>query len=418
MRIIKQQIVLACALIAASVSVQAELSLQLAEQLALEQDPVLQASQARADAFRQQAIAENTLPDPKIKLALMNFPADTYKRDQEAMTQVQVGIQQMIPRGDTLEIKSKRVMKSGEAAYAMTENRRRMVQMEVRSVYLELMYWLNAEKVIKRSQDLFNKLVDITQSQYASGQQQQQDVIRAGLELDLLADRLDDIRTRQDATRARLARLIGHEYASQTLAEDLPRFSMIPSRVAQLTYLKQHPLMRSENAKVDNSRYGIELARQEYKPNWMLGLTYGFRDGNNMNGSERADFVTAMVTFDVPLFTGDRQDKKVAASRLRHQASLQTREDQLRDLQRQLTETLSNWNRLADRLHRYDRAIVPQARENAKAALFSYQNRRSEFTALMRARITELETKLKHLRLRINHLKAHAKLLYLLGEEQ
>lgn len=418
MRILKQQMVLACALIASIASVQAELSLQLAEQLAVEQDLVLQASQATADAFRQQAIAEDTLPDPKIRLGLMNFPTDTYKRDQEPMTQVQVGIEQMIPRGNTLEIKSRRAMKAGEAVAAMTENRRRMVKMEVRSVYLELMYWLNAETVVKRSQNLFNKLVDITQSQYASGQQQQQDVIRAELELGLLADRLDDIQTKQDATRANLARLIGRESASQSLSEALPQFDTIPSQLDQLTILKQHPLMQGENAKVDNSQYGIELVRQDYKPNWMLGLTYGFRDGNNPNGSERADFVSAMVTFDVPLFTGDRQDKKVAASRLRHQASMQTREDQLRILQRQLTETLSSWNRLADRLNRYDRTIVPQSRENAKAALFAYQNRRGEFTALMRARITELETELKHLRLRINHLKAHAKLLYLLGEQQ
>jgi len=53
---LRQQIVLACALIAGSISVQAELSLQLAEQLAQELDPVLQASQAKADAFRESEV--------------------------------------------------------------------------------------------------------------------------------------------------------------------------------------------------------------------------------------------------------------------------------------------------------------------------------------------------------------------------
>lgn len=420
MRTQKQKILLLIALIfnGLSFSTYAEITLEVAEQIALERDPVIQANQAKADAFREQAVSANTLPDPRFKLGLMNFPTDTYKRDQEPMTQIQVGIEQMIPRGDTLEIKSRQAIKSGEAADAMVENRRRMIRMNVRTAYLELVYWMHAEQVVNRSNILFNKLVDITQSQYASGQQRQQNVIRAELELGMLADRLDEIKSKQDATRAKLAKLIGSENAGKRITGSLPGLTSVPTEAMQLERLHQHPLIKGEDAKVAGSQYGIELARQGYKPDWMVGLNYGFRDGNNPNGTERPDFVSAMLSFDLPLFTGDRQNKNVAASRLRHQASLQAREDQVRELQRELSETLSDWRKLGDRLQRYDKTILPQAHENAKAALFAYQNRQGEFTALMRARIMELETELKHLRLRINHLKSHAKLLYLLGEEQ
>jgi len=289
--------------------------------------------------------------------------------------------------------------------------------MQLRSNYLELMYWLNAEKAVRRSKKLFLQLVDITQSQYAAGQQRQQNVIGAELELGMLEDRLDDIKSKQDSNRAKLARLIGQQYASQELDEALPQFVSLPATAQHITRLQQHPLMLSQNAMVANSQYQIEMARQEYKPNWMVGLAWGFRDGNNPNGSERADFVSAMVSFDMPLFTANRQDKNVAASRLRHQASLQSREDKLRELQQELAETLAGWQSSTERLARYERTIVPQAKENAKAALYAYQNRRGEFTALVRARITELETELKQTRLQIDYLKAHARLLYLLGEQ-
>lgn len=418
MQTMTQRILLGLLLVTNSFGAYAALGIQLAEQLALEQDPVLKANQAQAEAYLQQATAEDTLPDPQMKIGFMNFPTDTFERDQEPMTQIQVGIEQMIPRGDMQEIKSKRAIKSSEAAQAMTKDRRRMVIMQVRNAYLELLYWLHAEQVVVRSQKLFNKLVDITQSQYAAGQQRQQDVIRAELELDMLADRLDEIRARQDAARAGLAKLIGHEAASQSLIETLPAFALLPPASQHAEQLRQHPVMRNHDAMVSNSQYGIELARQEYKPNWMVGVTYGFRDGFNPDGSERPDFLSAMVSFDLPLFTGNRQDRKVAASRLQHQASMETREDKLRELQQQLGATLSSWQRLDDRLQRYNKTIVPQSRENARAALFAYQNRRGEFTALMRARITELETDLKQLRLRVDYLKAHAKLLYLLGEKQ
>ena len=60
--------------------------------------------------------------------------------------------------------------------------------------------------------------------------------------------------------------------------------------------------------------------------------------------------------------------------------------------------------------------IIPKAKENTKAALFSYQSGRGAFTALMRAQITELETQLRSLRLNVDHKKTQAQLLYLVGE--
>jgi hypothetical protein len=58
------------------------------------------------------------------------------------------------------------------------------------------------------------------------------------------------------------------------------------------------------------------------------------------------------------------------------------------------------------------------ARENAKAALYGYQSRGTQFNTLMRARITKLETELKALRLRTDRAQVQAQLLYLSGASQ
>lgn len=395
-----------------------ELSLEQAEILALQNDAVLQAKLAQTDAFREQAVAADTLPDPRIKLGLMNFPTDTFARDQEAMTQVQVGIQQMIPRGNTLNLKSQQAMKSSEASSAEAQDRRRLVTVQVRAAYLELLYWLRAEEVVKKNYGLFEQLTRITQSQYQAGIQQQQDVIRAKLELGLLADKLEDIQANQKISYAQFAKLIGQQTEKVTVSRPIPQLQNIHERDDVLALLRQHPKVYVEDAKVARSQYGIELARQEYKPEWMLDVTYGFRDGFNPNGSERADFLSAMVVFDVPLFTGNRQDRKLSASRLQHQSALDLREDVVRELRRQYEEQLANWKILQGRVQRYETLLVPQAHANASAALHAYQNRRGEFTALMRARITEFETELNFLRLKINDLKTQAMLLYLVGENK
>ena len=391
------------------------LTLEQAEKLALERDTVLSMQRAQSLAFLDKSVAADTLPDPTLKLGLINFPTDTFARDQEPMTQTRIAIQQMLPRGDSLEIKSKRMRTASVQTDAAALNREKMLLMQVRKEYLELLYWFRAEKIVKQNKVLFKKLVRITQSQYAAGLQNQQDVIRSDLELDMLDDRLDAIRTKQQQVQARLVKLVGTSAINIQIDSMLPELATVNLSALDLN---THPKIMIEDAKVDNSQYGIDLARQSYKPSWMIEVGYGFRDGNNPNGTERADFASAMVSFDIPLFTRDKQDRQVAANRQMYQASMDAREEILRQLQSDFEQTKANWDRLEERLQRYRKIIVPQSKENAKAALYAYQSRRGDFTSLMRAQITELETGLKHIRLQVNYRQAQAKLLYLAGEEK
>jgi outer membrane protein TolC len=55
---------------------------------------------------------------------------------------------------------------------------------------------------------------------------------------------------------------------------------------------------------------------------------------------------------------------------------------------------------------------------NAQASLNAYQSGVTEFSTLMRARITELDVRLDDLRVRVDRAKAQASLLYLAGEDQ
>jgi len=389
------------------------LTLELAEQIAIERDTVLSMQRAQSQAFMDKSIAADTLPDPKLKLGLLNYPTDTFKRDQEPMTQTRIAIEQMIPRGDSLEIKSKLLRTSSEKTNAAALNREKILIMQVRKEYLELLYWLRAEKIVKQNKELFKQLVKITQSQYAAGLQNQQDVIRSDLELDMLEDRLDAISTKQQQVQARLVKLIGVRAIDGQIDTLLPELASVNLHALDL---KSHPKIIIEDAKVNNSQFGVDLAKESYKPAWMFEVGYGFRDGTNPDGTDRADFASAMVSFDIPLFTKDKQDRQVAANRQIHQASMDAREETLRQLQSEFEQTRANWDRLQDRLQRYQKTIVPQSKENAKAALYAYQGRRGDFTSLMRARITELETNLKHTRLQINYRQAQAKLLYLAGE--
>ncbi|GMR16705.1 MAG: TolC family protein [Gammaproteobacteria bacterium] len=398
-----------------SFSVYAEqtISIEHAVQVALERDALINVYQSRRDAYKDQSVAEDTLPDPKIKLGFMNVPTDTYVLDQEPMTQVQLGIQQMFPRGNSLEIKSQRALSMSAAEEAKTENQRRKVTREVRETWLELYYWLNAESVIKKNRKLFTELVSVTKQQYAAGRQKQQDVIRSELELGMLDDREIKIQTRIETTEAKLIKYMGADFSHINIGTKLPVYTIQKNDTA---WLESHPMLRMEQAMVAVSEKNVDLAKQSYKPSWSLDLTYGKRDGKNSNGSERADFASAMVMFDLPLFTADRQDKQVAASKSRLNGALNSREERKRNLTKMWQAGLAKEKRLLQRIKQYDDLLLPKSDENTKSALYAYQSGQSDFTALMRAQITELETQLRALRLTVEHKKTQALLLYLTGE--
>lgn len=393
-----------------------ELSLAEAEHIALRGDPMLANIDATAQALDESAIADGQLPDPKLKFSLFNFPTDTFDRDQEPITQLRFGVQQTIPRGDTLALSSQRtsVQASGERARIANETRK--LKREVRSNWYETFYWMRAEQIVAANKRLFKEMVDITESQYAAGRRNQQDVLRAELELGLLDDRLTDIQQKQETSRANLSKWIGAE-AQRQLPDEFPALNEPPALEAIQAALPQHPALRMEQAHIDVNRKNVSIAREAYKPAWTLGLDYGIRDGNNPNGTERADLVAATVTFDLPLFTNKRQDRRLAAAQRREGAAKLQYDDKLRGLQSMLEKDFVSWQRLSERLQRYRKTLVNQATANSEASLLAYQNDATDFPTLMRAKITELDTHLKALRIHVDAAKAQARLLYLAGEE-
>ena len=144
----------------------------------------------------------------------------------------------------------------------------------------------------------------------------------------------------------------------------------------------------------------------------MFDLTYGQRSGNNLDGSSRDDFASVMLMVDLPLFTDKRQDKRLSARKLEHKASQYVRTDRLLELKRQVEKEHTNWLRLSKRLELYETRAVVDAEQNSESTLKAYQNDQTDFTTLMRARLTELNIQLDMLRIRVNRAKSQANLLY------
>jgi len=391
----------------------AGLSLQNAEVIALQKDVSHLIPKQKALALDEQAIADGQLTDPKLKLGLMNFPIDTFDRDQEPMTQLQFGIQQAFPAGDSLKYKSARTQKLADVERSKAKLEMLNVTRSVRLFWLETYYWVQAADVVAKSRSLFDQLVSISRSRYAAGGRNQQDVIQAELELEKLADRELKIQSMQEQNRVSLARWIGFDKIAQADFLSLPTLSNAKTLEEITNILQRHPAISQEQEKVIAGQEAVKLAREAYKSKWMLDVTYGDRTGQNPNGSDREDFLSAMVILNLPLFTENRQDRQLASSEHKVTAAQKMRDSRYQEMEGELQREYTNWLHLGERIELYQNHILPSTKENVEATLKAYQNRRADFTNLAKARLAVLNTELDLLRLIADKMKSQAKLLYL-----
>ena len=395
-----------------------ELTLAQAEQLAQERDALELSFNAKAEALRHQSVADGQLSDPRFKLGAVNFPVDSLARGREPMTQLQFGVQQTFPRGHTLRYSRDRTSALAGVENARAAGRRLSVLRSVRKAYLELYFQLQNEKILAEHERLFNRLLDITQRQYAVGRDNQHDVLLAQLELSLLQDRRAENSGLIEAAVAQLAKWIGAQYTGRPLPDRQPVLPALPALDEIIADLSRHPLVLAHDHMIDASRYQVSIAEEQYKPGWTVDVTYSERTGSDLQGSGRDDFLSAMVLVDVPLFTGRRQDQRVLAGQQRHLAAKFARTDELRELARQAGRIHASWKQLGARYSLYESHTIIEAQQNADTTLKAYQNDVADFTTLMRARLLELNTRLSMLRLYVERAKVQSDLLYFVGDER
>lgn len=394
------------------------LSIDAAVQLALQADPMLKGNSQQVQAFDEYSVAADTWSDPKIKLGVLSLPTDSMELDREPMTQVILGYQQSLPRGNTAEHEAGHLKAKADEQRAELELRQRKVRNSVRKAWLSVYLHEQSEKIINKNRRLFKQQLNVSQSLYASGRNQQQDVLQAELELSLLDDQLQQMNSKIKESRALLFRWIGSQDSGRPLEITEQQLDPLMNfNVAELIdMLDDNPLIDKYEAKESASRAQVDLARQSYSPQWGFDVTYGKRSGQNMDGSDRSDFLSTVINVDLPVFTSQKQDKVLSGKKKQLLASRYEKQDVYLQTVSELKQAFERYQQLKSRVDLYDRQVLQQARQNATAALNGYQSGVITFSTLTRARSAELKSELQRLNLIVEQAIAFAEIRYLVGE--
>ncbi|NOZ52490.1 MAG: TolC family protein [Gammaproteobacteria bacterium] len=395
--------------VCAAASTYDKFSLADAELVALKNDLVTAKTEAEQNSLREQAVAAYSWPDPKINVGIVNMPAISLDFEQEPMTQAVVGISQAFPPRGGVGAKRDQLQSMADAMGHAVKNRHLLTQMAVRKSWLNVYQRYQSLRLIEESLAMFKQLISVTEFQYRAGRGNQQDVIRAQLEESLLIDQQADMEAKYEVALAGLRRWLGVRQIAKELDMRFPDL-VKPLSTAKITSrLENHPSMLMYKARVAAAENGVNYASAQLNPGWMVKVQYGLR------GAGRDDFLTGMLSFDVPLFTEKRQDRVLLARKSDLIATQRNLDDWRRELRQRQEGSAAVYSRANERVELYRSTVLPQSQQNIGATLKAYQSGVTDFNVLVRARLTELKSQLQFIKLNVERANAQVELLYLAG---
>jgi outer membrane protein TolC len=404
---------IALALAAAPVFAQ-PLPLEEALRSGVAQSPRLAAQRHMLDSASQQVGRAGELPDPKLRFGIDNLPVtgpDRFRYDRDFMTMRQLGFTQDFPNSAKREARNLRAERAKDVEGANLEAQRTVLARQIAGAWLELHFAERSRGAIERLARQFQLQLDALGAAVARGRQSAADSIMLRQTYEQANDRLIEQDRMTARARVMLASFIGDQ-ANRPLGPppDTSRFAH--PREHLVDRLGEHPELRVVERREQLARAEVDLARSEKKSDWMLEVGYGIRRPNFDN------MLTVMVGIDLPWRAERRQDRDVASRLAEVEQVRAMREDVRRMHEAEVRSWLADHDAAGRRIERFERVLLPLARERTQAALAAYQGGRGELGPVLEAERAVTETDLSLVQALSERAKAWANLNYLyLGED-
>ena len=383
-------------------------------EIALSQDGNRKQYFAQSQAMRETGIASATLMDPKLKVGFGGLPVDSFQFDEDPMTNISVGLMQQFERGDTLDLQQKKAGQQADGLALQVQARELTVANSMTQLWLELGYQQVAESIINENRRLLVELENYVQTNYSIGKSEAQDLLNAQLQVSKLDEKLQANQQVQRRLISQLSEWLGSDWLGSQAINSQGRlhatnqidWSLLESKLAtnrdstkHYQLLIEHPLVKIIDATISSNQTQVELAEQAYTPQFGVEVMYAHRQANNMAGEPASDLVSAYLTVDIPLFTGNRQDKNLSAAQYQVGAAKSQKDTLLSQMNAQVNALLVDKANLTQRLERYQSTLLPQTSARISAVERGYQNNTAQFNDVIAATADELALQLEQQRL-------------------
>ncbi len=349
---------------------------------ALAANPDLQAGAARWRVYDNRIAAADSLDDPRLSLALANYPVDTLSDSETPMTGKVVRLTQNFPFPGKLAAKGE-IARQQAVWYrqAYRETRLELIR-QVKEAWFTLYLQSRLLAVTEQSLDLLEDFITLSETRYATGKGQQAEILRAQLERSALLERRLALSQQRDTARATLNTLVNRppETPVKLPGELDPSPFPYSREELQEKAAAQRPLVGAYQGLLEQAAAQRKLASLNNYPDFSLGAVYTFREENRTD--QGTDFAGLEFSVTLPIFREKRREAVSEAAQgetmVRHQL-----DDFLNETRFAIHDVFGRLEKNRQLLKLYKGGIIPQATQSFEASVSGYQVGRQPFTTLL-----------------------------------
>ena len=366
-------------------SVETSESVEYFISLALANHPSIQAARQRVSAELHRIPQVRALPDPKFNNTFWPI------HDQSLQTAAgrvgnQMSVSQIVPWPEKLRTKAAIVSQEVRVAQAEVDRVEREITESVRLAYYEVWFATRAIAIIEETQELINDLTKVAEARYRSGGTQQ-DVLRARLESDRLADKLVSLAKQKQVAQADLAALVQQPVTLVVEAGEELGLADVPAQLDELIALAEqcNPKLAGLAWEIQRDRQKHRLACLQQYPDLQFGLNWGLvNDNNNVispvaNGHDQINF---NVGTTLPIWR-DKINAGVREAANRTSSSVKRLDAERDALYGKLRRLLAQADAFTEQRDIYEKRIIPRTEDTLKLAIADYRGKRTDFFSLI-----------------------------------
>ena len=170
----------------------------------LENNKEIQSLEARIKSLKEGAEFSGAFNDPRIGIAVLNLPTDSFRFDEQPMTQKQLFIAQKIPWFGKLSLQSQEVLLMAKRQEAVLLAKRLEIARKIATDYYQLGVVHYSLEINRQLADIMRQILRIAETRYSSGRGPQQDIFQAQVEISKLLDEKIMLENKRRTTEDRI----------------------------------------------------------------------------------------------------------------------------------------------------------------------------------------------------------------------
>ena len=362
------------------------------------QSPELAAMRAEAQAAAQRVQPAGALPDPVLRVELMNInnygTGAGFNLLPSKVGETRYTLMQPLPAWGKRDLRRDVASAEVQQATARTSAAWTELAMKIKTSYARYYLAAGTERLTREILDLLARVEQIAQARYGGGLVTQQDAIRAQLEQTAMRSELIMLEGEKRQQRARLNALLARE-ASAPLAEPqalrpLPAVSPLDAGTLAQRARLNNPQLLAEQARIRGAEKNRELTRRNRYPDFTVGVF------PSQMGS-RITTWGVMVELNIPLQQTTRRSQEAEA-----EAMVGAARSRSEALANQLVGDLGEQLAALDAARSSEALVtnqsLPQSELSLRSAIAAYENGKLDFTALLEAQRQIRKTRLDRLK--------------------